>query len=84
MSTLKEQNERSCKVHSVSIYFSAARKIEKVKPGTFILLKCRFLMLVHLQYVDQIQSLLELDILPQYIYKNNIKTAVSLNTLTHS
>lgn len=31
---------QSIKVHSVSIYFSAVRKIEKVKQRTFILLKC--------------------------------------------
>lgn len=35
----------------MSIYFSADRKIEKVKQRTFILLKCSFLMLAHLQYM---------------------------------
>lgn len=67
--------QHSFKVHSVSVYFSAVRKIEKkgVKHRTFILLKCSFSCL-HLQYVWVRQKVSECD---ECIYKNNIKTPVS-------
>lgn len=69
-----ESVQHSFKVHSVSVYFSALRKIEKkVKQRTFVRLKCRF-MLAFTVRVGQKESLDGTNVFTELTLKQSLNT----------